>query len=140
MKQPILFLISLQFLFLFQIIKKVGFLVPTFFLYVNFQCELLTTKSRELHKITEKASYLLRSLILKSLFFLASPQIRHYVYTATLLSVYYILNSNILYSKISNIVNFKATFSMLVLFISWLKPRVFLTHLIKFFYFIFSFC
>nr|DAX24417.1 MAG TPA: hypothetical protein [Caudoviricetes sp.] len=36
--------------------------------------ELLTTKSRKLHKITEKVSYLLRSLILKSLFFLVSPQ------------------------------------------------------------------
>ena len=154
MKQPILFLISLQFLFLFQIIKKVGFLIPTFFLYVNFQRELLTTKSRELHKITEKVSYLLRSLVLKPLFFLASPQQplldKTCVYTATFICILYLkrttiqnseyftrllftsLNSiysvanvlNILYTKTSKIANFSATFSMLVLFI----PYEYMSH------------
>ena len=112
-------------------------------------------QSRELHKITEKVSYLLRSLVLKPLFFLASPRQplldKTCVYTATFICILYLkrttiqnseyftrllftsLNSiysvanvlNILYTKTSKIANFSATFSMLVLFISRLKPRVF---------------
>ena len=109
-------------------------------------------QSRELHKITEKVSYLLRSLVLKPLFFLASPRQplldKTCVYTATFICILYLkrttiqnseyftrllftsLNSiysvanvlNILYIKISKIANFSATFSMLVLFISRLTP------------------
>ena len=109
-------------------------------------------QSRELHKITEKVSYLLRSLVLKPLFFLASPQQplldKTCVYTATFICILYLkrttiqnseyftrllftsLNSiysvanvlNILYTKTSKIANFRATFSMLVLFLSRLTP------------------
>ena len=106
-------------------------------------------QSRELHKITEKVSYLLRSLVFKPLFFLASPRQplldKTCVYTATFICILYlkrttIQNSeyftrllftslnfiysvanvlNILYIKISKIANFSATFSMLVLFIPY---------------------
>ena len=124
--------------------------------YVNYsRLTPYECQSRELHKITEKVSYLLRSLVLKPLFFLASPQQplldKTCVYTATFICILYLkrttiqnseyftrllftsLNSiysvanvlNILYTKTSKIANFSATFSMLVLFISRLKPRVF---------------
>ena len=111
-------------------------------------------QSRELHKITEKVSYLLRSLVLKPLFFLASPRQplldKTCVYTATFICILYLkrttiqnseyftrllftsLNSiysvanvlNILYTKTSKIANFSTTFSMLVLFI----PYEYMSH------------
>ena len=111
-------------------------------------------QSRELHKITEKVSYLLRSLVLKPLFFLASPRQplldKTCIYTATFICILYLkrttiqnseyftrllftsLNSiysvanvlNILYTKTSKIANFSATFSMLVLFI----PYEYMSH------------
>ena len=102
-------------------------------------------QSRELHKTTEKVSYLLRSLVLKPLFFLASPRQplldKTCIYTATFICILYLkrttiqnseyftrllftsLNSiysvanvlSILYTKISKITNFSAIFSMLML-------------------------
>ena len=111
-------------------------------------------QSRELHKITKKVSYLLRSLVLKPLFFLASPRYslldKTCIYTTTFICILYLkrttiqnseyftrllftsLNSiysianvlNILYTKTSKIANFSATFSMLVLFI----PYEYMSH------------
>ena len=56
-------------------------------------------QSRELHKITEKVSYLLRSLVLKPLFFLASPQQplldKTCVYTATFICILYLKRTTI---------------------------------------------